>query len=129
MNLRVFLPTKILINQQVSKVVAEAQNGSFCILPRHVDFITALVPGLLSFQVDKGKEEFLAVDDGILVKCGSEVLISTRNAMYGHELGQLKQTVEKEFRTLDEKEKKARSVLSKIEAHFIKRFMELKKNG
>jgi len=126
--LKVLLPTKILINQQVSKVVAEAGNGSFCILPGHIDFVAELVPGILSFQFDKGKEEFLAVDEGILVKCGSEVLISTRNAMYGYELGQLKETVEKEFRTLDEREKKARSALAKIEAHFIKRFMELKKD-
>ena len=49
MRLTVLLPTEILVDEEVVKVVAEAQNGSFCLLPRHIDFVAALVPGLLSF--------------------------------------------------------------------------------
>jgi F-type H+-transporting ATPase subunit epsilon len=37
MRLRVFLPERILIDQEVTKVVAEAENGSFGILPKHID--------------------------------------------------------------------------------------------
>ena len=47
MKLKVLLPTEIFINEEVEKVVAEADNGYFCLLPRHVDFVSALVPGLL----------------------------------------------------------------------------------
>ena len=49
MRLKVLLPTKILIDEEVTKVVAEAEDGSFCILPRHIDFVSALVPGIFSF--------------------------------------------------------------------------------
>jgi F-type H+-transporting ATPase subunit epsilon len=124
MRLKVLLPTEILIDQEVTKVVAEAVNGSFCILPRHIDFVAALIPGILSFE-QGGQEEFLAIDEGMLVKCGAEVMVSTRNAVRGPELGRLKQTVNEQFEILDEQEKKARSALAKLEADFIRRFLDL----
>jgi F-type H+-transporting ATPase subunit epsilon len=125
MKLKVLLPTEVLIYKEVTKVVAEAENGSFCLLPRHIDFVAALVPGLLSFESVKGEEEFLALDQGILIKCGPEVLVSTRDAVLGRDLGTLKQTVEESFRVLDDREKIARSAFAKLEANFIRRFMEL----
>lgn len=128
MRLRVFLPMKILIDQEVTKVVAEAEDGSFGILPKHVDFVTALAPGIFSFESDD-EEEFLAVDEGILVKCGADVLVSTRKAVRGKNLGELKRTVEEEFGTLNEREKKTRSILAKLEADFTKRFLKMRERG
>lgn len=125
MILKVLLPTEILVDRSVTKVIAEAQNGSFCILPRHIDFLAALVPGILSFELESGKEVFLAVDEGILVKSGAEVLVSTLNAVRSDDLSQLKQTVEQQFRVLDEREKLTRSALAKFEASIMHRFKEL----
>jgi len=126
MRLTVLLPTEILVDEEVAKVVAEAQNGSFCLLPRHIDFVAALVPGLLSFvkTMDRA-EEFLAVDEGLLVKCGPQVLVSTRQAVRGEELGRLRETVEKTFKVLSDQEKRARSALANLEANFIRRFLKL----
>jgi F-type H+-transporting ATPase subunit epsilon len=129
MKLTVLLPTGILVDQEVTKVTAEAENGSFCLLPRHIDFLAALVPGLLSFENEAGEEEFLAVDEGILVKCGSEVTISTRNAVRGVPLGQLREAVEKRFRVLDEREQQARAVLAKLEADLVVRFVRMGEKG
>ena len=128
MRLRVFLPTRILIDQEVTKVVAEAENGSFGILPKHIDFVAALAPGIFSFESDT-EEEFLAIDEGILVKCASEILVSTRNAVRSKNLGELKQTVEHEFRTLDDQERKTRSILAKLEADFTKKFLKMHELG
>jgi F-type H+-transporting ATPase subunit epsilon len=125
MKLTVLLPTGVLVEQEVIKVTAEAENGSFCLLPRHIDFLAALVPGLLSFENDAGDEVFLAVDEGILVKCGPEVMVSTRNAVRGASLGQLREAVEKRFHVLDEKERQARSVLAKLEADLVVRFVRM----
>jgi len=129
MRLKVLLPQGVLMDEEVTKVVAEAENGSFCLLPRHVDFLAGLAPGLVSFASVNGAEEFLAVDEGILVKCGSEVLVSTRNAVRGPDLGKLEQTVEQTFRRLDHQETMARSAFAKLEANFIRRFMDLEKHG
>ncbi|MBK8989113.1 MAG: F0F1 ATP synthase subunit epsilon [Chloroflexi bacterium] len=125
MILKVLLPKQVLLHEQVRKVVAEGQNGSFCLLPRHVDFVSALVPGLLAYETAVGQEAFLAIDEGILVKCGAEVLVSTRNAAQGADLGQLQVVIREQFVELDEREKQTRSALAKIEMDFVRRFMEL----
>ncbi len=125
MKLTVILPTGVLVDQAVTKVTAEAENGSFCLLPRHIDFLAALVPGLLAFEKETGEEEFLAIDEGVLVKCGAEVMISTRNAVRGAPLGQLREAVEKQFRVLDEREQQARTVLTKLEADLVGRFIRM----
>jgi F-type H+-transporting ATPase subunit epsilon len=125
MKLKVLLPTQILLEEPISKITAEAENGSFCLLPHHIDFVTALVPGILSFVTTAGQEHFLAVDEGILVKCGSQVLVSTQHAVQGADLGTLRQTIEKQFRVLDDREKLTRSTLAKLEANLIRQFVAL----
>ena len=129
MKLKVLLPAEVLVHEDVTKVTAEAHNGSFCLLPKHVDFVAALVPGILSFETAGGREAFVAVDEGILVKCGEEVMVSTRNAMRGPDLGQLRSMVEERFKVLDDRERTARSTMVKIEAGFVRRFLEIQGHG
>ena len=126
MKLKVFLPDKIFLDVEVNKINAEAEDGAFTILPRHVDWVASLVPGILSYQIDD-KESFLALDEGVLVKCGAEVMVSVRNAISGENLGNLRQAVEEKFHELDEREKKARSILARFEADFIRRFIEVER--
>ncbi len=125
MNLRILLPTRILIDRPVDKVIAEAENGSFCLLPRHIDMVAALVPGLLSFTSDR-QEQFVAIDEGVLVKNGPDVLVSVRDAVIGPDLGLLRLMVTERFEALDEREKRARSALVRLEADFVRRFIELR---
>ena len=125
MNLKVLTPIAVLIDHPVTKVIAEAENGNFCLLPNHVDFVAALVPGILSFTTETGGEIFVAVDEGILVKCGAEVLVSTRNAVAGEDLASLKQAVIQQFQVLDEQEKLTRSALAKFEISMMRHFKEL----
>jgi F-type H+-transporting ATPase subunit epsilon len=129
MRLRVLLPTHVFLEKEVSKVVAEAENGSFGLLPRHIDYVTSLVPGILSFQTEEDKEEFLAVDGGVLVKRGYDVFVSTRNAVHSTDLEALRQTVRDQFEMLDEREKRARSALARMEASFVERFMEIQETS
>ena len=120
------LPTQILVDEEVRKIVAEGENGFFGLLPRHIDFVSALVPGILLYESEEGEEAFIAIDEGILVKYGATVLVSTRNGVRGADLGDLKETVVRQFKTLDEQERKSRSVISKMEADFVRRFLDLK---
>ncbi len=129
MQLKVTIPTKIVLQREVLKVIAEGENGSFCLLPRHIGFVAALVPGVVSYVVSDGGEEFMAVDKGILVKCGPEVIIATGKAIVGPDLGTLRKTIEESFRVLDDREKRARSAAAKLEANLVRRFMELERHG
>ena len=129
MRLKVVLPTDIVIDKEVIKVIAEAENGSFCLLPRHIGFVSILVPGLLSYVCPGGQEEFIAVDKGILVKCGPDVVVSTGQALVGADLGMLKRAIEKKFNLMDERQKKANSAVAKLEANLVRRFLELERHG
>jgi F-type H+-transporting ATPase subunit epsilon len=126
MTLKVLLPFQVFVeNPRVTRIVAETRQGSFGILPRRLDCVAALVPGILVYETDSDGEAYVAIDEGVLVKTGMEVLISVRNAIGGTRLDQLRQAVEQEFLTLDEHEKLVRSVVARMESGFIRRFAEL----
>lgn len=129
MNCKILLPSEVFLNKEVVKVVAEADNGRFCLLPQHIDFVASLVPGVLIIVGTEGQEEFYAIDQGVLTKMGANVMVSTRNVLRIPGLGQLKGIVEERFKTLDDKEKAARTAAARLEADLVRRFMELRKYG
>lgn len=127
MHLRISLPTGVLIDEDSVKVIAEAQNGQFCLLPRHVDFVAALVPGILVYTSLDGDEKLVAIDEGILVKCDDDVLVSVLNASTGDRLEELEATVAETFRSLDTEARRARTALARLEAGTMRRFLEMEK--
>lgn len=126
MRLRILLPTEVLVDANVSKVVAEAENGSFGLLPRHIDVVTALVPGILAYVDSDGRQQLVGVDDGILVKCGDEVRVATGRAIRGTNLTTLKREVDRWFLEIDEQAAMARTAMARLEAGVIRRFTELR---
>lgn len=125
MKIEILLPSRILASDDVSQVVAEGVEGSFGILERHMDYVSPLVPGILTYRrSDDDRERIFAVDEGTLVKVGPEVLVSVRDAVEGDDLATLRETVERRFRSLDERERQARSALATLETRFIRRFIE-----
>ncbi|MBU0730613.1 MAG: F0F1 ATP synthase subunit epsilon [Proteobacteria bacterium] len=123
MILRILLPTAKFLEEKVAKIKGEGLEGEFCLKPRHIDYSTALSPGIFSYITANGKEHFLAIDQGILVKQGDEVMIATRSTVAG-ELGQLNREVENMLIEKQEREKQGRSAVAKLEIGFIKRFLE-----
>ena len=126
MRLRILLPTEVLVDANVSKVVAEAENGSFGLLPRHIDVVTALVPGILAYVDSDGRQQLVGIDEGILVKCGDEVRVATGRAIRGSDLATLKREVERWFLEIDEQAAIARTAMARLEAGVIRRFTELR---
>src|ERR1700691_4591505 len=98
MHLKVLLPFQIFADETgVSRIVAATREGSFGLLPHRLDCVAALAPGILIYEAEAGAEGLVAVDEGVLVKTGSDVLVSVRRAIAGTDLGQLPESVEKEF--------------------------------
>jgi F-type H+-transporting ATPase subunit epsilon len=123
MNLKVLLPFQIFAEKTgVSRIVAETREGSFGLLPHRLDCVAALAPGILTYETAADGEVFVAVDEGVLVKTGPDVLVSVRRAVSGTDLGQLHDTVKQEFQILDEHEQSVRSVTAKLESGFLRRF-------
>ena len=120
MNLKILLPFKIFSEtNNVKSIVAETSEGYFGFLPHRLDCVTALVPGILTYKTEDSKIHYLALDEGVLVKAGPQVLVSVRNAIGGTDLGKLQESVQKQFLNLDEKEKNTRTVMAKLESGFM----------
>jgi F-type H+-transporting ATPase subunit epsilon len=124
MNLSILLPFQVFLKKtDVSRIVAETRDGALGLLPHRLDCVVALVPGILTYQTEAGGTTYVAVDEGVLVKVGADVLVSVRNAIGGTDLEQLHMAVKDEFLTLDEQERSVRSALTKLEGGFIGRLM------
>lgn len=126
MNLKVLLPSGIFAEKSdVLRIVVETRQGALGILPRRLDCVAALAPGILSYASQSEGEVFVAVDEGVLVKSGRDVLVSVRRALRGADLGQLREAVERDFLVMDEREKTIRSMLAKVEADLVRQMAGL----
>lgn len=126
MKLRILMPFKVYAEKaNVLQVAAETPKGSFGLLPNRLDCVTALVPGILSFETQEEGEVYIAIDEGVLVKLGRTVLISVRNAIGGADLTTLEEAVEREFLNRSEDEQLLNTVMAKMESSFMHRLKEL----
>ncbi|GAB4144401.1 MAG: F0F1 ATP synthase subunit epsilon [Sphingomonadales bacterium] len=127
MRFKVITPHQVFLDKPVTRIVAESPEGAFGLLPRHIDYVAQLKPGVVIYDDDHGREYFLGTHDGTLVKCGALVSLATRDVIEGHSLESLKAEVEEKFQQLDQQERKARTALARLEAGLVRRFIELEK--
>jgi F-type H+-transporting ATPase subunit epsilon len=127
MTLEVLVPFEVLARMtDVTRIVAEGPCGSFGLLPHRLDCVSALKPGILTCEVEGKGEVLLAVDHGLLIKTGQNVVVSVRRALRGTDLGHLRQAVEKEFVALDAQRERARTVMVKLQAELLQRMAALR---
>lgn len=128
MRLTVNVPTEVVVDTSAVHVAAEGPEGHFVLLPRHIDFVSLIVPGILTYRaLDEPRERYLGVDEGVLVKCGAEVRLALRDAVAGDDLQDLRRLVERRYIELDEEVRLARSALARLEAGAVRRFIKLEK--
>ena len=90
----------------------------FCLLPRHVNFVTALRAGVSSFTDDGNREQFVGHSSGLLVKSAANLRIVVANGVIGDDLPELKEVVAEHFTQTDERERQAISTIARLEAEF-----------
>lgn len=133
MRLRVLLPFQVFADaSDVLRIVADTSAGALGLLPRRLDCVATLVPGILSYASAAHGEVFMALDAGVLVKTGGDVRISVRRAIAGSfggsDLGQLRDAVAREFEQLDAQQHALRSVMAQLEGGFLRRFARLQRD-
>ena len=127
-HLKILLPSQIfMVKSGLKSIVAQTIAGSVGFLPQRRDCVAALIPGILSYKTEEEDgENYVAIDHGILVKTGLDIVVSVRNAIAGTDLAKLQDAVDREFVNSSEQEKNMRMVLSKMESGFVRRFMEFR---
>ncbi len=125
MNLKILLPFEVFAEKSgVARIVAETRQGAFGLLPHRLDCVAALAPGILTYEDNAEGEVYVAIDEGVLVKTGLDVLVSVRNAIGGTDLGRLRAAVEREFMNVNERERDVRLAMAKMETGFLRRLAE-----
>jgi F-type H+-transporting ATPase subunit epsilon len=123
MNLCILLPYKIFARVgEVSRMVAETREGSFGLLPHRLDCVAALVPGIFLYATAGNDDRYVALDEGVLVKTGNDVVISVRRAIAGTDLAELQEAVTRDYLHLDAQELEVRSVIARMESTLLGRF-------
>ncbi len=125
MKLKVLLPYGVFLEQNdVLRIVAETSDGSLGLLPHRLDCAAALVPGILTYATQGDALAYIAVDEGMLVKAGDDVLVSVRRAIGGNNLDELQDAVKREFLTIDEQQRNVRAAVDKLESGLMSRLAE-----
>lgn len=83
LNLRIYTPDKLFIDETITKITVYGKEGCFTILPKHIDYISSFDDCILYFEKENKDIVFVGVNQGILVKSGREIQISTFNAVNG----------------------------------------------
>lgn len=123
MQLKILLPDRIFADEaEIARIVFMTPGGSFGLLPHRADCVAAIVPGLFAYQANGADEVIVALDEGVLIKAGGNVLVSVRRAIAGPDIGQLQHRIAAEFLTLSDLQQVQRHVSAQIESSFIKRF-------
>lgn len=122
MKLEVLLPYQVFAEvSDVLRIVAETRQGSFGLLPHRLDCVAALAPGILIYETAAQGEVCVAVDEGVLIKSGTQVRVSVRRALGGTDLGRLRETVAREFVRQGDAAQNLREVMAKLETGFLRR--------
>lgn len=128
MDLKILLPYRIFAEiKNVSSIVTETSEGSFGLLPNRLDCIAAIVPSIFTYETESKTKHYLAVNEGILVKTGHQVTVSVRNAYGGTDLAKLRESVEEEFKKLDDSERDLRVSMAKMESGFLYNMKQFQK--
>lgn len=128
MQLKILVPAGVFASiANVERIVVMTPTGSFGLLPHRLDCAAVLAPGLLSYSAGTADEVHLAVDSGVLVKTGPEVLVCVRHAIAGTDLGRLRQAVQQELLQLSDQESASRKTLAHLESGLIRAFVELQR--
>ena len=125
MHLKILLPSEIFADKSdVLRITANTSAGSLGLLEHRLDCVAALVPGIMIYETKQDGVVYLALDEGVLVKTGADVLVSVRQAIGGEDLGKLRDAVKSTFLALDKEERSVRDAVTKMEVGFIGRLAE-----
>ncbi|WP_281951236.1 F0F1 ATP synthase subunit epsilon [Nitrosophilus kaiyonis] len=125
-DLIIISPTKKLIIKDIEFFRGEDESGTFGILAHHIEFLTILTRSIGIIKKD-GKEQYIALNKGILRFNDNKLFITTREFIISDKLEMLKDIIDKKFKKIEEQEKVFRHNIQKLEKEFIKKVIKMEK--
>lgn len=129
LNLRIYTPEKLFLEKEILKITLNGKEGSFSILPKHVDYISSFDDCIMCYTDTSNKTSFLATNQGIITKIGRNIEISTFHVVVGNSLMELKNNINelsKKSKDIANKNTEINENLKKMELSILKKIMEYK---
>jgi alternate F1F0 ATPase F1 subunit epsilon len=120
LRLRLRTPHGLQLDQPVSSIRAEDQDGWFGIAPGRPDLVAVLPAGLLIFR-DADGEGFVALGGGLLHLLRGECRVMCRDAAFTRELGQIADRIEVLVQSRRERLETHRGVLAELARESLRR--------
>jgi F-type H+-transporting ATPase subunit epsilon len=92
-----------------------------------MDCAAVVPPGLFAYSTSATDEVHLAVDAGMLIKTGADVVLCVRRAIAGADLGRLRQAVQQELKQLSDQESSNLKTLAHLESGLVREFVKLQR--
>src|SRR5689334_10279226 len=127
MELEILVPDGVLVREQVRGVQAADPTGQFGLLTGHECFVTLLVPCVLAYRDEAGKEHFAAADGGVLLLKHDHVSIVTREAVVADHLEQVADAAAAMLEARRLQEKVARAEFIELQTSLLKQLSEVQK--
>jgi F-type H+-transporting ATPase subunit epsilon len=123
-------PDAVVVDREVEHVRAEDASGTFGLLSRHADFVTALEVSVVVYRDAERREHFVAVRGGLLTMSdGALVSVLTREAEASDDLTTLSRDVLARFRSRGAAEARARASAGKLQGALLQHVSELFRRG
>ena len=126
MKVRILSPIGPVLDEEAEKISFESLSGSRTFLPNHIDTVSALPPNIVSVRTTAHKDIYLACTQGVLVKQGSQVLISVHKAVIGNDLNNLATLIKTEFAQDEDNRRQVNTAIARLEAQLSRGFVNLK---
>jgi F-type H+-transporting ATPase subunit epsilon len=127
MHLTVLLPDALFAHrEQVDRIVVETCVGSMGLLPRRLDCVVPLVPGILEYQTLGETRMYIALNGGILMKSGPDVTVVTTCAVACDRLEGMGEVTELRQKDLSNRQQRLHQNTRTLEADLLRRLRELR---
>lgn len=126
MDFTVYSPMGTVLEVNIKKVTFETLKGFYTLLPKHVDFVSAIKAGIVRYEDENNQEKFIASHSGIIVKKGSKVTMSVQDAILSNSLEELNNDIIEEFKKSEERRKELNTAMARLEVGILRGFSQLK---
>jgi F-type H+-transporting ATPase subunit epsilon len=127
LKLRVTIPTRVVLDREVTYVQAEDPSGRFGILPRHEPYLTAVVPSILVYRYNDGggeREGYIALRHGVLRVTREGVEVAVREAHPSNDLASLQEMIRRSREGRDRRSYRSIRSLYQMQLAAWRRLME-----
>ncbi|HLN27564.1 MAG TPA: hypothetical protein VK395_07445 [Gemmataceae bacterium] len=129
LGLEILVPDGVALKARVVNLRAADASGQFGVRPGHEAFLTLLVPCVLSFREENGRERYAAADGGVLVVEKDQVSVVTREAVIADRLEEVADAAAAMLEARRRTERTARAEFTELQSSLLRELHKVEKRS